>query len=84
MATLVMRSDEDPAVEVVLTEVKPGTPRTAQGWHGVCSACGWTGHKWMLHSMIVSATRHADKPHPEQNGPGYETGAGPSTRKEEP
>lgn len=60
MAKLVVQHDEDPAIGIVLTEVLPGDPNVAQGWHGACTECPHTIHRWEEDNAITAARRHVD------------------------
>jgi hypothetical protein len=63
MAKLLIVSDEDPGTAVTITEVKPGTPGKAQGYHGTCTECGpdWVMHRWSQEKALEDAHRHIDK-----------------------
>lgn len=60
MSKLIVQHDEDPGIAIVLEYVPPGTPGRALGWHGACTQCGKTMHRWGPAMAIESARRHVD------------------------
>jgi hypothetical protein len=60
VAKLIVQHDVDPGIAVILAEVLPGTPGQAQGWHGQCTECGKTFHRWHKERAEESARGHVD------------------------
>lgn len=61
MAKLIVQHDEDPGIAIILEQVLPAsTEGRAQGWHGRCTECGKTTHRWGQAVAIESARRHVD------------------------
>jgi hypothetical protein len=60
VAKHIVQHSVDPGIAIVLTETLPGVPGVARGFHGRCTECGKTMHRWDKDRAVRGAQRHVD------------------------
>lgn len=57
---LVTFQNDEPSIAIVFTQVEPGTPGKARGWHGECTECGKKVHYWNEARAMAAGQEHVD------------------------
>lgn len=58
VAPVVLCHPVDPCISITLRYSPPETPGRALGWHGTCTQCGHTMHRWRSLTAVRDAMRH--------------------------